>query len=117
MRQRCLDMEGVIKYNMPAKKEDKKIDSWKSYPGLATIISMAREIIETGEKRQIEKLVKLMQGHESQQSATIIATIAILIGEKMETKEFSVSKECSRVLGDIMLWNTPVITMKKMTKR
>ena len=93
-------------------KEDRKIDSWKSYPGLATIISMAREIVETGEKRQIEKLVKLMQGHESQQSATIIATIAILIGEKMETKEISVSKECSRALGDIMLWDTPVITSR-----
>ena len=47
MRQRCLDMEGVLKYNILAKKEDKKIDGWKSYPGLATIISMAREIIET----------------------------------------------------------------------
>ena len=40
-------MEGVLKYNILAKKEDKKIDGWKSYPGLATIISMAREIIET----------------------------------------------------------------------
>ena len=74
---------------------------------------MAREIVETGEKRQIEKLVKLMQGHESQQSATIIATIAILIGEKMETKEISVSKECSKALGDIILWNTPVIMSRE----
>ena len=107
-------MEGVIKYSMLAKKEDRKINSWKSYPGLATIISMAREIVETGEKKQIEKLVKLMQGHESQQSATIITTIAILVGEKMDSNNLSVSKECSRALGDIILWNTPVITSKEM---
>ena len=70
IRQRCLDMEEVIRYNMLAKKDDRKINSWKSYPGIATIISMAREIVETGEKKQIEKLVKLMQGHESQHRST-----------------------------------------------
>ena len=103
-------MEGLIKYNMLAKKEDRKISSWKSYPGLATIISMAREIVETGEKKQIEKLVKLMQGHESQQSATIVATIAILVGNKMDTEGISLSEERRRAFGDIMLWDTPVIT-------
>ena len=45
IRQRCLDMEKVIRYNMLAKKDDRKINSWKSYPGLATIISMAKEIL------------------------------------------------------------------------
>ena len=69
---------------------------------------MAREIVETGEKKQIEILVKNMLGHESQKSATIITTIAILVGEKMDTNKLSDSKECSRALGDIMLWNTPV---------
>ena len=98
---------------MLTKKGDKKIDSRKSYPGLATIISMARKIIEREEKGQIEKVVKLMQGHENQQSATIVATIAILICEKIETTGISVSKECSRALGDIMLWDTPVIKSKE----
>ena len=105
-------MEGVLKYNILAKKEDRKINSWKSYPGLANIINMAREVVETGEKKQIEKLVKLMQVHESQQSATIVITVAILVGEKMDLEEINVSKECSRALGDIMLWDTPVITTR-----
>ena len=73
---------------------------------------MAREIVETGEKKQIEKLVKLMQSHESRQSAPLITTIAILVGEKMVSNNLSVNKECSRALGDIILWNTPVITSK-----
>ena len=46
---------------------------------------MAREIRENGKKDQLEKLSKLMQCHESQQSATIVATIAILIGNKIDT--------------------------------
>ena len=65
LRQRYPDLEKVKQYNMLAKKDDKMINDWKSYPGLAPIINMTREIIETGEKMQIEKLTKLMQGHES----------------------------------------------------
>ena len=63
IRQRCLDMEGVIEYNILAKKEDRKINDWKSYPGLYNIIDMAREIVETGKKEQIEKLAEMMQCH------------------------------------------------------
>ena len=44
-----------------------------------------------------------MQGHGSQQSATIVATIAILVGNKMDTEGISVSEECQRAFGDIML--------------
>ena len=59
-------MEGVIEYNILAKKEDRKITDWISYPGLNNIIDMARKIVETGKKEQIEKLAELMQGHEIQ---------------------------------------------------
>ena len=59
IRQRCLDMKEVIRYNMLAKKDDRKINSLKSYPGLATILSMAREIVETGEKKQKNNIVKI----------------------------------------------------------
>ena len=112
IKQRCLDMEKVIEYDILAKKDDRKIADWRSYPGLNSIIDMAREIVETGKKEQIEKLAELMQGHESQQSATIVTTIAILVGNKMDTEEISVSEECRRAFGDIMLWNTPVITSR-----
>ena len=33
IRQRCLDMEKVIRYNMLEKKDDNMINDWKSYPG------------------------------------------------------------------------------------
>ena len=91
-----------------------EINDGKSYPGLALIITMAREVLDTGKTTQIEKLTKLMQGHEIQQSAPLIATIAILIGEKVNLNNLSISKECSRALGDMILWNTPFITSKDM---
>ena len=99
--QRCLDMKGVIEYNILTKKEDRKINDWRSYPGLDNIIDTAREIIETGKKEQIEKLAELMQGHESQQSATIVATIPIFVGNKMDTERISVSEECLRAFCDM----------------
>ena len=52
---------------------------------------MAREIVETSKKGQNEKLAELMQCYESQQSAAIVATIAILVGNKMDTEGISVS--------------------------
>ena len=45
-------------------------------------------------------------------TAPLITTIAILVGEKMDSNCLSISKECSRALGDMILWNTPVITSK-----
>ena len=71
---------------------------------------MAREIVETGKKEQIEKLAELMQCHESQQSAAVVATIAILVGNKVDTENIGISEGCRRALGDIMLWDIPVIT-------
>ena len=103
-------MKRVVEYNLLAKKEDRKINYWKSYPGLSNIFDMDREITENGKKEQLEKLAKLMQCHESQQSAAIVATIAILIGNKIDTDGMNVSEGCQRALGDIMFWDTPVIT-------
>ena len=62
--------------------------------------------------RNIERLATMMQYHESQQSASIIATIAIIIGNKMNTKEMNVDEKYRRAIGDIILWNTPVIKDK-----
>ena len=106
LKQRCPDMEKVIQYNMLAKNEN-MINKWKSYPGLAPIITMAREILDNGKTMQIEKLTKLMQSHEIQQSAPLIATI-----EKVYSNNLSNSKECSRAIGDMILWDTPVVTSR-----
>ena len=80
--QRQNDLAGVVQYNMLEMKGDSMIQEWKSYPGLAVIITMPREMINTGQTTQLEEFIELMIGHETQQSAPLIASIAILIGVK-----------------------------------
>ena len=46
---------------------------------------MAKEILDNGKTTQIEELTELMLGHEIQQSAPLIASIAILIGDKVNS--------------------------------
>ena len=86
--QRQPDLAGVIQYNMLEKKkeDDSMIKDWKSYPGLAVIITMAREIMNTGQTTHLEELIELMLGHETQQSAPLIASISILIRDKVSSK-------------------------------
>ena len=71
---------------------------------------MAKEILDNGKTTQIEELTKLMLGYEIQESAPLLATIAILIGEKVNSNCLTISKECSKALSDIILWDTKVIT-------
>ena len=73
---------------------------------------MARNITENSKEDHIRELATLMQCHESQQSAAIFATIAILIGNKMNTGGMNVDEKCRRAIGDVILWDTPVITNK-----
>ena len=73
---------------------------------------MARDMVINGNKENIDKLATMMQCHESQQSATIIATIAIIIGNKMNSEDMNVDEKYLRAIGDIILWNTPVIKDK-----
>ena len=54
----------------------------------------------------------MMQIHQSQQSAAVVATIAFLIGNKINTDEMSIDEECRKALGDIILWDTPIIASK-----
>ena len=42
-------------------------------------------------------------------SASIITTIAIIIGSKMNSEEIEIDEKYRRAIGDIILWNTPVI--------
>ena len=69
--QRYPDLAKVVEYNLLEikKEDDDMIINWKSYPGLAPIISKARNMIETGQMTNLEELLYSMQGHESQQSA------------------------------------------------
>ena len=70
---------------MLEKKDDNLINEWKSYPGLALIITMAVKLIDTGQTTQLEELTELMLGNESKQSSPLIASIAILIGDKVNS--------------------------------
>ena len=106
------DIEKVLRYNILKRGKDEHIQDWKSYPGVKKIIDMAREMITTGDMKNIDKLATMMQCHESQQSASIIATVAIIIGNKMNSKEMNVDEEYRRAIGDIILWDTPVIKDK-----
>ena len=51
----------------------------------------------------------MMKVHESQQSAAIISTIAILVGSKLKNE---VKKEIMEAIGDIILWDVPIIKEK-----
>ena len=62
------------------------------------------------ETKDIGKLARMMQVHESQQSATIVSTIAILVGSKLDN---SIDAKFREAIGDVILWNIPVIKNKK----
>ena len=106
------DIKKVLKYNIFERKQDGKINDWKSYPGIGKIIDMAWDMVENGTKDNIDKLTTMMQFHESQQSAAVIAMIGIIIGNKINTEAMNVDERYRRAIGDIILWNTPVITDK-----
>ena len=78
------DIKKVLKYNILERKKDAKIQNWKSYPGNSKIIDMARDVVENGNIDNIEELARMMQCHESQQSVEVIATIAVIIGNKIQ---------------------------------
>ena len=82
---------------------------WKSYPGISKITKIARNIIENDDKKDIGVLVNMMKVHESQQSASIVSIIAILVGSKLRNE---VKKEIREAVGDIVLWDVPIIKEK-----
>ena len=96
IEQREQDIKKVLKYNILKRKKDRRINYWKSYPSVSKIISMARDMIENGNKDHTSELATLMQCHESQQSAAIIATIAIIIGNKMNTEARNIDEKYRR---------------------
>ena len=103
------DIKKVIEYNILKRKKDENIQNWKSYPGVGKIIDIARDVVEKGNVDNIAELARMMQCHESQQSATVISTIAILVGNKLG---INVDIKYREAIGDVILWNTPVIKDK-----
>ena len=49
----------------------------------------------------------MLQVHESQQSATVIATIAVLVGNSLDNSTDKASREA---IGDVITWDTPLIS-------
>ena len=79
---------------------------YRSYPGISEIVRIARNIIEKDDTSNIGELARMMQVHESQQSATIVSTIAILVGNKLDD---NIDADYRKAIGDIIMWNVPVI--------
>ena len=78
----------------------------KSYPGISGIVSLAREVTEKSDISEIERLAGMMQVHESQQSAAVIATIAVLVGNKLNE---STNKEVREAIGDVITWDVSLV--------
>ena len=100
----------MIEYNILKRKSDENIQKWKSYPSISRIIQVSRDIIERNDTSNIKELARMMQAHESQHSATVISTIAILVGNKLND---DIDAEYREAIGDIIMWNTPVIKNKE----
>ena len=109
MRSRYQDASKALEYNILRRDNNEEIQMWKSYPGIRKTVKVARNIIEKDDKEDINALVNMMRVHESQQSAAIVSTIAMLVGSKLKNE---VRKELREAVGDIILWDAPVIKEK-----
>ena len=72
----------AITFNILRREENEELQNWKSYPGIDKIVKLARDVVEKNARNEIVKLIEMMKSHESQQTAPIIATIAMIIGSK-----------------------------------
>ena len=73
----------ALEYNILRRDENEEIQRWKSYPGIKEIVRIARNVIEDNDRQDINALIDMMRVHESQQSAAVVSTIAILVGSKL----------------------------------
>ena len=58
----------------------------------------------------IWELARMMQVHESQQSAAVVSTIAMLVGSKLNN---SIDAKYREAIGDVILWDTPIVKEKE----
>merc|ERR1711872_894846 len=99
---------GAIKFNILRRKQE-EMQEWKSYPGVEKVVRLARDIVEKNDTRRLLELIEIMKVHESQQTAPIIATIALLVGNKVKDK---VSKDVGILLSEIIRWDVKLIQKK-----
>ena len=100
------EIPGVLQYNILKREDNQNIQQWKSYPGISNIVELARKVTEEGDTSNIRKLAEMMQAHESQQSAAVIATIAVLVGSRLDESTDKVFREA---IGDVITWNVSLI--------
>merc|ERR1711872_993375 len=100
---------GAIKFNILRRKQNEAMQEWKSYPGMEKIVRLSRDIMENNDMGRLLELIKIMRVHESQQTAPIIATIALLVGNKVRD---NVSKDVGLLLSDIIRWDVILIQKK-----
>merc|ERR1711872_1041779 len=100
---------GAIDFNILRKEHNKEMQEWISYPGMEKIVRISRDIIEKNEMEKLMELMKIMRVHESQQSAPIVATIALLVGNTVSS---IVSKEVGLMIGDIIRWDVTIIKQR-----
>merc|ERR1711873_308232 len=96
----------AIGFNILRRKDNEEMQEWKSYPGMEKIVRISRNIIENKEVERLMELIKIMRVHESQQTAPIVATIALLVGNAVKD---IVSKEVGLLIGDIIRWDVEII--------
>merc|ERR1711893_386164 len=91
------------------RENNEEMQEWKSYPGMEKIIRISRDIIKNNEVEKLMELIKIMRVHESQQTAPIVATIALLVGN---TVKDIVSKDVGLLIGDIIRWDVTIIKQR-----
>merc|ERR1711872_547275 len=99
----------AIGFNILRRTDNEEMQEWKSYPGMEKIVRISRDIIENNEVERLMELIKIMRVHESQQTAPIVATIALLVGN---TVKDIVSKEVGLLIGDIIRWDVTIIKQR-----
>merc|ERR1711872_831613 len=92
--------------NILRREQNKEMQEWESYPGMEKIVRLSRDIVENNDVKRLMELIKIMRVHESQQTAPIVATIALLVGNAVKD---IVSKEVGLLIGDIIRWDVMII--------
>ena len=76
----------ALKYNILRRDNNEELQEWKSYPGIKDIVRIARNAVEDNARQDMDRLIEMMRVHESQQSAPVVSTIAILVGNKLKNE-------------------------------
>merc|ERR1711872_852995 len=100
---------GAINFNILRRGQNEEMQEWKSYPGMEKIVRLSRNIVENNDTGRLMELINIMRVHESQQTAPIIATIALLVGNKIRD---NISKDVRLLIGDIIRWDVTIIKQR-----